>query len=661
MSCFARTSRLRRGLSAGIGIALLASGARAQAPPARAQKPPPVGMEAQVGFRYGPDWIIRAEPLRCVPVRVVLDNNEGSVSGRLEVRDLRGRTTEMPFDLPRKAHKEYSLYLRAPAVDEENSRSTWLEVSAISGSRVLNRQRVTVKLLTGSTLVRVAVEGGNLEFLNRREQFDFGSEEKRIFVAAEAVQDLPRQWAGYEPADLVVMNGGTWREMDDDQRRALRIWVEQGGHAVLCGESTTEWRDPDGQALAGVLPAELTSLSRVDALRAWGGQPYAAQGGGLLTVSGPLNPGSVSLDREGGRPLVVRRSVLRGRVLWLGFDPFRETMRDWPGYQRFWTRVLEVAREPEPERVHAIEGLDDARAAANALPRLPAPPLGAILAFGVVYALIFGPLNIWVLRRMRRTVRSWFFMPGLAVAMTFVVLVTGQTWGSGRTVLNSLSVLQAASTGRTAYEQTLTGIFSPTNRAFALTLDDPAPRVADASVPEAGDAGLTLDWPSQQLDAGVRWDAVALSLFSTRVLGQWHPRDLGGSLRISLDANDAGVVRNETAYALRAAYLYHSPYFYWLGDVAPHVTVPVRAGCWDHALVHRLTPPGSAGKLLENETFRDRVARLWGGARDLLLADGGGKDTWLVAEVADYAGGLQVKEVPYNNRAALLLVRSPRR
>ena len=41
----------------------------------------------------------------------------------------------------------------------------------------------------------------------------------------------------------------------------------------------------------------------------------------------------------------------------------------------------------------------------------------SVLAFGLVYVLVFGPLNIWLLRRLRRTVRAWLFMPAVAVIM----------------------------------------------------------------------------------------------------------------------------------------------------------------------------------------------------------------------------------------------------
>jgi hypothetical protein len=549
----------------------------------------------------------------------------------------------MPFDLPQKAHKEYTLYVRAPAQEGENSSSTTLEVSAISGPRVLNHQRVPVKFITGSTLVISAGGESGLAAADSEKPFMLSENEHKTLISDVAQQDLPHQWSGYEPADLVVINGQTWQGMDDDQQRALRMWVEQGGHAVLCGENSTEWRKPDGQALAGVVPQDLQSLRRLECVEAWGGEPYAAEAGGLLTVSGPLNPGASALFSEGGRPLVVQRTVLRGHVLWLGFDPFRQTVRGWRGYNGFWKHALEAAG-----------------AAATALPRLPAPPLGAVIGFGVVYALIFGPLNIWVLRRMRRTVRSWLFMPSLALGMTLVVLVIGQSWGSGRTVLNSLSVLQAANGGRTAYEDTLTGIFSPTNRAFDLSMDDPAPRLQDQSS-DAGEGGVNLDWPAHQADAGVKWDGVALSLFSTRVLQEWRPRDLAGSIRVLLDTRDSGTVQNDTGYTLRGAYLFYRGRYSWIGEMAPRSTHTVRAQDWDPSLKGELPRPAAAGQLLENDKFRESVRKLCGGAKDLLLADQGRRDAWLIAEVADYHGGLQVQAVPYNNHAALLLLRDPRR
>lgn len=662
--------RLRHALRAGMLLTLSAAllgpprpapAQDAAAPEAgrvtRQPKPPPVNMAVTAGCAKA------TRTGRTTAVRVVLDNGERPVSGRLELRDPSGvHVTAMPVELPRRAHKEYTLFARlAP---DPNSGPSPAELTLYDGRKPIVRQALELSFPEGGTLVISSTgEGSGLLYLNDETRYRTLPQGKRIRVAQFAPQDLPHQWPGYEPADAVVLDGLAWTRMDAEQRRAFRVWVEAGGHAVLCGEATDTWRDPDGLALAGVVPRDLASLESVACLRGYSPSrlPLRAGAGKLLTVSGPLAPGAHALLTEAGRPLVVERRPVAGRVLWIGFDPFRETVRNWDGFDRFWRATLDEAAQPMPVLFPSPGNVALARTAASALPRLPVPPLPAIIGFGVLYAAIFGPLNIWMLRRLRRTVRSWLVMPGLAAAMTLVVLFAGQLWGNARTVLNSLSILQAASGGRTAVEQSLTGLFSPTNRAFDLATDDPAPELRDLGLEEGSPVDAqALPWPDLQTDGGVRWEAVALQLFSVRMLEQQRPRELGGSVDVSLDGRRAGTVRNGTFLALKRAYLYQDKRYCWLGDLESGASVPVRAGGWKPSL--RPDAGGEdnpGGELQENRKFRESARALWREAPAQLLAGRAGRGAWLIAELPDYRGGLQVEGVPYNNRSALMVVQVP--
>ncbi len=632
------------------------------------EKPPPVNLVVRVGH----DNTTREGHI--TPVQVDLANNEEGFTGRIELRSFGPgavRVTDMPIDLPKGGQKQYTLFARLNR-DDTNAQLASGELLVFSGRRMIAREVLTPSYVTDAALVLSASgEGAGLQFVADDEKFK---------VVHRPAEQLPTQWPGYEPADLVALNGTAWSAMSDDQKRALRIWVERGGKAILCGERTAEWSDPEGRALAGVVPTEIASEPRLDCVAELGGTAYEGRTGSILTLSGPLNTGAIDVRREGNRPLIVVRSAVHGRVVWLGFDPFRENLRvGWDGYFPFWERLIELARGGT-EVPELPPGAEEGRQAAASLPKLPAPPLLAVGVFGVVYAVIFGPLNIWVLRRLRRTVKSWLFMPALALGMTLLVLFVGQRWGNARIVLNSLSVLSTSAGGRTASEYNYVGLFSPTNRSFDLAVDDAAPELADqgvaatgaemsaGAVAEASDVGgaLDLSWPTHQEDGTVRWDAVALQLFSVRLLEQRRPRDLGGSLEIRLDGRLAGTVKNGTQVPLRNAYLYRRRRYQMLGELQPGTQVQVDADKWVKELEAAKDLAGT-GAALENRRFQESVARLWSSPESLILGEsgdpagrGGRNEAWLVAECPDYRGGLEVDGVSFNNRGALLVVRIPR-
>ncbi|MBM3458424.1 MAG: hypothetical protein FJX77_07830, partial [Armatimonadetes bacterium] len=516
-----------------LGIALAAPGAAQEAGNAPEDatsgrprpKPPPVNMVVTLGQGN------RVRVGEAMPVRVVLDNLSNPVTARLQVTDSRN-TTETVVELPRSAHKVYTLY--APMHPEMGpGMSGELEVRLVDGFRVLNRQRVRPRYVDRQALIlSCSGDDGGLQFLSTEQAIGYQESAPTYQAVHVSPEEMPREWPGFRPADVVVVNGRGWSAMDDEQRRALRIWIEEGGRAILCGESSTEWRDPEGISLAAILPQSLAPDPELSALRRWGERPLRLPAGAFQTVTGPLRPGAAVLLREDGRPLVALRNAMLGHVLWCGFDPLREGVRSWSGGQSFWEWAL---REVRQARVgtpfQPPEGVEPVRLAAGALPRLPAPPIPVILGFGILYAIIFGPVNLWMLQRLRRTVRSWLWMPSLAVGMTVVVLGVGQLWAQARTVLNRVTLVYTAAGNRTAHERSLIGLFSPTNRSFQLAVDDFAPRLTDLGESGAGPAPVLSDsgptgfgeappptpafsWPQRQGDGGVQWQDVALQLFS---------------------------------------------------------------------------------------------------------------------------------------------------
>src|SRR5262249_30715257 len=148
-----------------------------------------------------------------------------------------------------------------------------------------------------------------------------------------------------------------------------------------------------------------------------------------------------------------------GRVTWVGLDPYRSTVRTQLNIDGFWQPVMQdLLRSPSlPGRV-SLPSVGAAAAAASLLPRLPSPSRITLAGFAGLYALLFGPVNIWFLRRLRRTVRAWLFVPALSVAMTAGLLTAGHAWGRGHAILNRVAAIETVSGARTGREQTLLGL-----------------------------------------------------------------------------------------------------------------------------------------------------------------------------------------------------------
>jgi hypothetical protein len=174
--------------------------------------------------------------------------------------------------------------------------------------------------------------------------------------------------------------------------------------------------------------------------------------------------------------------------------------------------------------------------------------------------------------------------------MTGLLLLLGGTWARGQTLLNRLVVIEVMEGAATGWEESLTGLFSPTNRTFGLTIDDPCvglrlespETVVLGSPAHEQDAALLV--PVLQTDTQSRWERLPVSLWTLHYEAYGRPTDLEGTVEIDLHAqlpaHPEGIVRNRLAHPIRQAYLQFRNYRCRIGDLPPGAARRVRAGDW---------------------------------------------------------------------------------
>jgi hypothetical protein len=607
-------------------------------------------------------------------VVVEIDNPGGAFEGELQIERPESVATTTPVALPGGARKRLTLYL--PLSTRFGFGSTRIVVRLRSGRDVVAEQTAAAQLVTDGELVLASAttEGGGLSFLNDKASGNLGWPGRvprgargiggRISAAHFAPETMPRHAPEWSTSDLLALTGEAWRRLEPEQRRAVRMWVQSGGRLLACGEAAAAWNDPEGQALLPVEGAGSVALADVAALRALGGKTLRLGEGRIVIAGVTPRTGADVAVRQGAHPLLVSWPSGFGSVTWLGLDPFRGSFRRWAGFPDFWQALLtRILSEPIAGAVpRELEATTEAANGMAMLPRLPAPSRPALAAIALAYAVIFGPVNIWMLRRLRRTVRAWLFLPALSLAMTGVLLAAGYAWGRGYAVLNRVTIVEAMTGSRTGREQELIGIFSPANRTFDFVSSDRTLRLVRLAADEGTGAAANPEMvPTQQTETGVQWREVPFALWSLQQFKVERTVDLGGTVTVRLGADLSGEAHNATPYRLEECQIERGSLRYDLGTLVPGARAALVAAGWQRR--SRAEENANPGTYRPPENVsEDRFPAIREGVALMFAINTGGgeEEAVLTARVAELKPSVQVPGLAVqHNRASLIVVRVP--
>ena len=181
------------------------------------------------------------------------------------------------------------------------------------------------------------------------------SDQRPVVASLTDAFQMPDRWYGYEGVDALVLSASrpgrfAGLRADDPRIAALALWVQMGGKLVIAGERGADALFAAGKPLAGLLPGKFQRsipLRRTNALEDYSGSKASIPGLGggnrlelraarLESVEGTVEA------REGSLPLVVRRSLGFGQVIFAAIDLDEPPIQAWEGRGLFVRRLLDM-------------------------------------------------------------------------------------------------------------------------------------------------------------------------------------------------------------------------------------------------------------------------------------------------------------------------------
>lgn len=435
--------------------------------PSAAQDNEPINMLVEAGF----DNFFRPE--QWLPIQIRVQNDGVGFDGRLTVRpETSGRAVDTAYsstiDLPTGSDKTVFLYVQVASFAD----NLLIELIDNEGVRV-SEQRVGLSGIAPRDALHMVVSGtgANSIPLNALAQGGFNARQGRW-----TLDNLPPNVAALQSIDTLIFYDVQSDQMTIGQLEALETWVATGGHLIVIGgpswtQTASGFSD---NAILPFVPDGSANVDDVSGLAAYVGLSDNLSTRTFITTGEVTENSRILAQTDDNLAILIRRELGTGVVDYFTLDPTLEPLRSWLALPEVWLNLLSTA-VPEPGWQR---GLLDQQEAARALAILPGvnllPPVTSMLLFIGIYILLIGPINYFVLSRMRRRAWAWLTIPVFILIFTILAWNVGFNLRGSELILSRLYVVQSFDDTEAAYQEELVGVLSPRRDTYTVAAPDPA-------------------------------------------------------------------------------------------------------------------------------------------------------------------------------------------
>lgn len=520
------------------------------------------------------------------PVYITLgttDPSDGDVA--LSITPDRSRLYSAPVTMARGTRKQLTLYA-PPTVNP-------IQVLFLMNGQVMAATTPPIRTLDeGDRLVLIVSDPADgLNFLNDLHT-PFGG---KTYVAQLTPEQIPEHTTALDSADVLIFNNIDTLLLDDAQRAAIRTWVLGGGHLILSGGpgarltaggfsdfaparvSATVQNSPVGILRQLLVPntVDATSVISTPAILSSATSTATALMAPVVVLQ-PAADDTRSLISSKDTPLVMRRSLGRGTVDQLAFDPTLAPIRDWPDRRMIFASLLGggIGMPMQAGPLHAEKS---ALIAARALPGAALPPFFILAGFLLLYVLTIGPINFFLLRKLNRLAWAWVTIPATVVLFAFIGYATGFRLRGNEPEVHRLSIISGDAQVADGRVQSILGIFSPRHTTLDISTGNALAQEIDPNPNIQSSLSFRFSSPNQlQKVAATNNDVRSFYLQGESTLPsiQADLQFIPGHT-LSDTARIAGEIHSETNAALKNCVLFVGKDYTVVGDIAPNERLKV--------------------------------------------------------------------------------------
>ena len=322
-----------------------------------------------------------------------------------------------------------------------------------------------------------------------------------LYPASVRPNSLPETWYGYDSVKLLILYADTFRQLRDRQFQALIQWLRQGGYLIV--GTGLNYGALGDRRLQEILPLRIAGhrqLSKIKSLEPFCGRELSGNEP-FLVLNARIDNSDI-LVKENDIPVITRKNLELGQIVFLPFDYNTPPFSHWDGRRMFWNKILSL----QPKIDRPMIELDDQQVVKSMLAGIPLkfPGYRSVVIFVAAYLICLWFILKWIKKPGNA---RWQF--SIYLILMIALFTSIGYWGfylpnlKQKFSYNSFYQIDAAGPNARATATYFIGLFSLKRYNYGLNF---GPYTAPVShiIPEKSDTKIPNSYVLKKTDSGQR-------------------------------------------------------------------------------------------------------------------------------------------------------------
>ncbi|SHJ47946.1 hypothetical protein [Paramaledivibacter caminithermalis] len=298
-------------------------------------------------------------------------------------------------------------------------------------------------------------ETDSLRYLSKTYRYSMNysgtGSKKSFFEIAQLNDKMPENYRILNMFQVIVINNYDSEKLNIKQQEALKEWIESGGLLIL-GTGPNYQKTLSG--LDNISFLDVVGIKEIN-INKFGNDKS------LRLIDTVLNEGEKIFIEDNEGLELYHKKLGKGNIIITGFDMGISPFKDWDKKDEFMNEVInkylnvDITTYDDDSPMMGTHRFDDI---VSYLPYNLLPSVKSILIILILFILLVGPINYFILKRIDKRELLWITIPIIVIIFYAVIYFLGFKTRLRQPIANNISIVKVDNEAKIAQVRTKSGI-----------------------------------------------------------------------------------------------------------------------------------------------------------------------------------------------------------